>query len=164
MSAFALRKRLIKEQEEASSASHLEPARAVRDASPGLRAAAADSTPSKRKRQKRARVDAPAATSTPGTPGLPSEESVSIDQAVQDIALQPLATTADAEILDDDDLSPVEAPHSGSVIQFSNFKPSRINYQSKKNGVVVLKLSEGEVCSDPSTELGSMPFVDNDSA
>lgn len=41
---------------------------------------------------------------------------------------------------------PAEEPPKRKVVQLSSFKPTKSNFQVKKNGVSVLSFPDGEVC------------------
>lgn len=148
VSAFALRKKLLSQQATPKSAE------ATQDEEIGLASPSAKSSQSnKSKDLKKSRKDTSAQTRI----DLEKKSSTSLKDQGPLSEYVPVGNSAvpnpsdNAEIrpspptTDDEDEVP-DKPVKVLPIQLSSFKPSKNNYQMRKDGRIVLKLSDGEVC------------------
>lgn len=144
MSAFALRKKLLAEQSQNTAAVDQASSRV---ATSPLDASKTVISPKKKARKIKTVHNTPIEcdeTSLQQSASLPGESSTEspnanpsrADQAVD--RLSPFSLTSDSE--PDCNINSQAQP-----VTLSSFRPSKSNFQRKKNGIVQLKLEEGEV-------------------
>ncbi|KAI0381445.1 hypothetical protein F5Y04DRAFT_82032 [Hypomontagnella monticulosa] len=141
MSAFALRKRLLSQQ--------TTPTPPVTITTDDI--SSVSSTPDPRVTRSRSPKKSKKVSDTPSTLGhevVPNDtpkDSAPVDTPTEDTAapdyISTLSRSPSSSIADDEVLiRPVKA----TPVQLSNFKPTKANYQKRKDGRIVLKLSDGE--------------------
>lgn len=144
MSAFALRKRLLATQTTNSPATTTEPVHvndaAVLTAQPTQSQTEDTAIPRKSRRIRLARE----ASKHEENPESGSAVSLQADRTPEKtLASDPISPLP---VESAPTLSDIGVPIEPSSILLSNFKPSRNNYQRRKDGRIHLKLVDGEVC------------------
>lgn len=149
MSAFALRKRLLNQQT-ATTSPNVDAADEtilVPKVPSTLDTSGTSKTRSPKKTRKTLNVQSlPSVDNEPsiGLKGtLPGNLSLSTDNTVLPSSLIVPSRSPSPSIADDEILV---KPTNALPVQLSKFKPSKSNYQKRKDGRILLKLSDGEVC------------------
>ncbi|KAI1139161.1 hypothetical protein F5Y05DRAFT_340093 [Hypoxylon sp. FL0543] len=138
MSAFALRKKLLSQQTSTATSTTVDTAVEVDTVSSSSAAAGTAKSRSSKNAKKRATAQPTFSSENAARDNLrdsPSTDNPAPESPVS-VAESRSSPTSDGEV----SMEPAKA----SPIQFSNFKPTKSNYQRRKNGKIVLKLSDGD--------------------
>ncbi|KAI8964190.1 hypothetical protein F5Y11DRAFT_112475 [Daldinia sp. FL1419] len=147
MSAFALRKRLLNQQTPTASSNidAYDEAVSTPEAQPTLESSVSTRTRSSKKAKKVSNVEP--------TPKVGHEPNIAVKETLAE-SVSPSTDNAvvsnscngpsksPTPSIDDDEI--LVKPSKALPAQLSNFKPSKSNYQRRKDGKILLKLSDGE--------------------
>ncbi|KAI5922951.1 hypothetical protein F4810DRAFT_670936 [Camillea tinctor] len=142
ISAFALRKRLLAEPSPVTAPPLDQPEETISPVNGPTKeekTRTSSSTPRRLRKTRSAQPSSPGedissnnTKKTPEIPNLPEESKIGSHESLAPVRSPSLP------------IDNIEAPAETSIVQFSSFRPSKKNYQQKKGGNVLIKLTDGE--------------------